>query len=304
MELLHNWTLEAYKGFGGTAVEETFWQARLPQLAFTYPFLIHSILAISSLRLARVSTTRKEHYLITAANHQDMALPAYRLAIVDVNGNTTEEKGHAMVAFATLTTVYALLRPRPPESHISAGRQEIDRLTEAFSLLQGARVVLEAVGHSLGGYIMAAQVQPVPDEIDFSLNPEDDRLVSLEISILQTCEISTQVLNNTDMDISSALYILRRSFAALYLPIDPVGIKRAINIWAESVSPAYLATLNNLQPPALVVLAHWGVLLKRAEMYWYLEGSAERLVSTIYDLLDKMWKPLITWPLQVAYGLH
>ena len=70
LELLHNWTLEAYKGFGGTESEEVFWQAQLPQMAFTHTFLMHSLLAISSLHLARLSEDRNTLFLNMAANHQ------------------------------------------------------------------------------------------------------------------------------------------------------------------------------------------------------------------------------------------
>ena len=142
-----------------------------------------------------------------------MALPAYRSAVADLDKDTAEKKGHAMVAFGTLTTVYALLRPRPHEPHLVARREGIDRLSESFSLLRGARVVLEAVGQSLGGYTMAAQVQPLPARIDLSLNPDDERLISLESSILQANQSSRPKLDDADMAICSALYILRRSFA-------------------------------------------------------------------------------------------
>ena len=121
LQLLQNWTLEAYKGFGDTAEEESFWQTGLPQLAFAHPFLMHSILAISSLHLARHSTNDEARFQALAATHQDLALPAYRYVISDMQRSIDEEKGRAMVAFASLTVVYAMLRPRPEGIHGSGG---------------------------------------------------------------------------------------------------------------------------------------------------------------------------------------
>ena len=139
LRLLHNWTLEAYKGFGDTIEQKSFWQIEVPQLACTHPFLMHSLLAISCLHLARQSTDRSAYYFTIAAEHQDKALPAYRSIISDLERSRTEQKGRAMVAFTKLTTIYAVLSPISADSQLSTASRALTHLIESFSLLRGGR---------------------------------------------------------------------------------------------------------------------------------------------------------------------
>ena len=289
--------MKAYKGFGSNDHEEIFWQTELPQLACTHPFLMHSLLAISALHLARVSSDQMDYYQNIAANHQDMALPAYRYAITDLERNINEQRGHAMVAFASLTTVYALLCPQPEEPLPSEAMVTLSRLMESFSLLRSARGVFAAAGDCQEGCTMTSQVDALYGDIDVSLNPEEDRLAVLELLVQGNAEMRPSGYQDVDQANFGALYLLRRCFAMLCLPSDPIGIKRVINIWVESVSDLFLEALLQLRPVALVILAHWCILLKRAQEYWYLQGSAEKFVSTILELLGDDWKEMISWPL-------
>ena len=80
------------QGFGGTTEKERFWQRGFPQLACIHPFLMHSLLAISSLHLAQCFTEAKARFLATAAHHQDLALPAYCCVLSDMQRGTNEER--------------------------------------------------------------------------------------------------------------------------------------------------------------------------------------------------------------------
>ena len=88
----------------------------------------------------------------------------------------------------------------------------------------------------------------------------------------------------------------------LFLPSKPVSIKRPLIIWVEWIPNTYLEALSELQSGALVVLAHWCILLKRAETEWCLRGSAENIMSMIAGVLNEEWRARIAWPLQVVYN--
>ena len=254
---------------------------------------MHSLLAISSLHVARFATDDKERFLIAAASHQDLALPAYRYALANLEREKNEDRGRAMVASASLTIVYALLCPRPGDQQLSEGKSALARLSESISLLRGARIVLNVVGECIEGCTLASSVQAQFGDIDTTINPEDDRLASLQQSLLDQNEHHDLV----------ALRFLRWCFAMLFLPSDPINTKRAINIWIESVPEAFLEGLRGCRPTSLVVLAHWCIMLKRAEMYWYLQDSAYQVLSDIHNVLADSWKERIAWPLQIVHRL-
>ena len=302
LRLLHNWTLEAYKGFGGTIEEESFWQTEVPQLACTHPFLMHSLLAISCLHLARQSTDGRAHYPTIAAEHQNKALPAYRSIINDLERSKTEQNGRAMVAFAKLVTVYAVLSPPSADYQHSEASRVVAHLIESFSLLRGATEVLAAFKDSLKDCPVISRARAVAGDIELSLNPEDPHLAILNPLISSDLGVSPSGADDTSQASSNALYLLRRCFAMLFLASKPVSILRTLYIWVESISNTYLEALSELRPEALVVLAHWCIMLKRAETTWYLQGSAENVMSVIASILNEEWRARIAWPLQVIYN--
>lgn len=302
LRLLHNWTFEAYKGFGDTIKEDSFWQIEVPQLAFTHPSLMHGLLAISCLHLARRSRDRRTHYPTIAAEHQNKALPAYRSIISDLERNRTEQEGLAVVAFTRLTTIYAILSPIATDSQLSKASRAIAHAVESFSLLRGGAKIVAVVGDSSEGCTMTSITRALSDDINLSLNPEDARLALLEPSISRDLGVSPLGADDRSQVISNALYLLRRCFAILYLPSKPVRIVRALKMWVGSIPNTYLEMLRELRSGALVVLARWCIMLKRAETTWYLQGSAENIMSVIAGVLNEEWRARIAWPLQVVYN--
>ena len=302
LQLIHNWTLETYKGFGDTIEEHSFWQIEVPQLAFTHPFLMHSLLAISCLHLARRSADRRADYPTIAAEHQNKALPAYRSIISDLERSKTEQNGRALVAFTNLTTIYAVLSPVSTDPQLSKASRVIAHAIESFSLLRGSAKIVAVVGDSSLGCALASLTRAVYGDISLSLNPEDARLAILEPSISRDLGVSPLGADDRSQVISNALYLLRRCFAMLYLPSNPVRIVRALKMWVELIANTYLEMLRELRSGALVVLAHWCIMLKRAETTWYLQGSAENIMSMIAGVLDEEWRAQIAWPLQVVYN--
>ena len=302
LRLLHNWTLEAYKGFGATIEEESFWQIEVPQLACTHPFLMHSLLAISCRHLARQSTDRRVHYPTIAAEYQNTALPAYRSIINDLERSRTEQKGYAMVAFAKLVTIYAVLSPPSADYQHSEASRVVAHLIESFSLLRGATEVLAAFRDRLEGCPVTFRARAVVSDIELSLNPEDAHLAILNPLISSDLGASPSGADDTSQASLNALYLLRRCFAMLFLASKPVSIMRTLHIWVESISNTYLEALSELRPKALVVLAHWCIMLKRAETVWYLQGAAENIMPVIASVLNEEWRARIAWPLQVVYN--
>lgn len=146
---------------------------------------------------------------------------------------------------------------------------------------------------------MSSQVQALYGDVDFSFNPEDSRLAAVEALILDNVASQPEP-SLSDQANSEALYLLRWCFALLYDPVSGIEIKQTINIWVKVVPQAYLEAIRNLHPGALVILAHWCMMLNQAKMYWYLRDSAAKVLSCIWDVLGDEWREKISWPLQVV----
>lgn len=67
------------------------------------------------------------------------------------------------------------------------------------------------------------------------------------------------------------------------------GAWKGMSMWLTKVSPTFYESIWRDNPASLVVLAHWALLVGRAERrgYWFLSGAADMIVSEVKDRLEK-----------------
>ena len=260
------------------------------------------LLAISSLHLAQQRPEQKTHYMTLAIEHQTTALPAYRHAIKNLTSETDEQISRAMMSYAGLTAVYALLSP--PISHSSdvKGTSSISQLAESFVLLRGASEIRGIVGD----YKEACTIPPPQTTAPYSDNngsyyPEDSHLVAVETMIWKAAAKNSEPEPVACANLH-ALSLLRQCFALLYDPICSISIKHAITFWIGAVPTAYLKAVKELQVGALIVLAHWCVMLNEGKTLWYLRDSGPRILAGICEVLGDEWKVELAWPLAHSNG--
>jgi hypothetical protein len=299
LELMHQWTLSSYTGFGYRSGEETMWRDEIPRIALKHPFLMRGLLAVSALQLARLLPAQKEHYLSVAAQHQNLALPSYRYLVGDISHRMTAENCHAIIAFGHLTTAYAFASPHPPGSVLFAGLCSSNGVPEWLYLLRGARRILSIAKDWIADSPSIFSLRGLPETIDVSLSPEDFQLAALGVEIDNLEATSPQEYHELDL-CRESLFLLRQAFAIPHQPGELLGAKFAVFIWVEVVPSEFLKLLSSLKPVALVILAHLCVLLKKCENFWYIKGAAERIIFEVNNIIDESWRPWIAWALQVV----
>ncbi|KAE9370702.1 hypothetical protein N431DRAFT_468731 [Stipitochalara longipes BDJ] len=153
LELLHDWTMGAYTGFGdkeGDEKSQEFLQSHRgnclknkPDRALANPWLLYP------------------DYLAVAAYHQNLALPSYRYLVEDLKHRMDKANAQAIIAFGRLTIAYAFACPHPPGSILFAG------LCASTGFEHG-----QLPDHT-------HVIQDFGDSIDFSLSPDDHHLAAL-----------------------------------------------------------------------------------------------------------------------------
>ena len=94
----------------------------------------------------------------------------------------------------------------------------------------------------------------------------------------------------------AALDELRRLFACPHEPMR-TRVMIAIHVWPGTVSQRFIEIMQERRPEALVILAHYCVLLKKVDSCWWLAGVGNRMLAAIYQALEQAWRPWIEWPL-------
>jgi len=68
--------------------------------------------------------------------------------------------------------------------------------------------------------------------------------------------------------------------------------------WFFRVPDQYLTRLDERQPVALVILAHFSLLLNRIPEFWWNKGMSRHLLHEIHDMLGEEWVEFLSWPMQ------
>ena len=127
-------------------------------------------------------------------------------------------------------------------------------------------------------------------------NPDDVHLAKLEELLVPPN--GSQLVDHDLIVCKMALDELRRVSALPYSPCKTLEMKACIYIWPGTVSQEFVELMYERKPEALIILAHYCVLLKKMNGCWYMEGLGENLLSAISEALSLDWRPWIEWAIE------
>ena len=136
---------------------------------------------------------------------------------------------------------------------------------------------------------------------------EDERLRHIEDLWMETdrqCDPHSNYLGQA-LDLLRETYALISQLLMLETPkaaheIDVLLDRGAVFSWVTRVPREYIQLVEAQDRDALVILAHYAVLLTRMDKVWWLEGLGSNFVIAIAMALgSEHWK-LIEWPVRVA----
>jgi hypothetical protein len=91
---------------------------------------------------------------------------------------------------------------------------------------------------------------------------------------------------------------LARIFSCVHSLDEKITTLDVVSFWPIQNSVEYVELLSNWHPGALILLAHYCIVLHRVgTRSWYLGGRAASVLSTIVQRLDLTWHRYIEWPL-------
>ena len=91
---------------------------------------------------------------------------------------------------------------------------------------------------------------------------------------------------------------LARTFTCMDALDERIAALDVVRFWPIKNSLEYVDLLSNWHPGALILLAHYCIILHRVETRsWYLGGRAARMLSTIVRRLDPIWHRYVERPL-------
>jgi hypothetical protein len=303
-ELLHHYITVVSVSLSGNR-KPYIWHILMPTIGLEYPFVFHGIIAISALHMASLVPNRKQELHKSALAQESVALPSFRACFSSPNKDSI----HPIFAFAGAIVYYIMASP--DEVGRKGGRCRIpsrnDEYPHWFQAIRGLMALLANHWERLcrGPFGPLLLDNPVPD---YSLrNTDDEQLEKLEGMFPSPTDSSTSLEAKQD---AHKIEICREALTELRKVYQLIAIRTRLSneawfrVWIGNISQEFVELIFDRDPRALVILAHYCVLIKRHDHVWYLKGLGPGLLENIRQAIGDEWQSWIEWPIKspVSHG--
>ncbi|KAH9428163.1 hypothetical protein MCOR27_000393 [Pyricularia oryzae] len=307
LELLLNFTNSTVNSMSRHSHILDLWREDVPKLALDHPFLMHAILALSSVHLGRFPEAGRhrsaDYYFSQAKNHW---YQAEQLVGPLLSSGANEVTCHALYMFALLAAFFAIARGPTPDSWLPMGGGPHERKNEhilEWSVLtraiipddkeQWARLERGPVGA-----LASLTVKCMNMLATSSGRPEAEPFRRLREYIMDS-EYHNRELRDRYIRIVNGV---SQCYSVTY---DEKGFpeKHARDMgWYSFVAVAddtkFLELLKNFTPNALIIYAYSVVIVKDVDFGWMTEGWPHHTMSGIYRHLEPQYRVHLSWPIK------
>lgn len=306
LELMHHFDTHSLDILTEPAIAQS-WHTDLPKLAFSTGYVMHIVLACSALHLAHLKPQRARALQVSAVSHMDQALQLYR----QDESEPSAENADARFCFSWLVCMFAYATPSPVTA--------VDAICEVFRLVQG----IDATVKDCFPWLVAGPFAPL-------LNQSLHETLRLSADSGYAASFSTRhlfadvhgsviipqgmafgldhldymmTLPSISADDSATCSMMLEELKQLYTNVVAASRSTGIALvicWPKTDPSAFISLLKARQPQALIILAHYCVVLDLLNDRWCLRGWSSRLMQHIATILEDPWKQWIAWPLQIV----
>ncbi|KAJ4984449.1 C6 finger domain-containing protein [Stagonosporopsis vannaccii] len=263
------------------------------QEAFTTPYLMDELLAFSAAHKSTLDNESRSRrsFSEVAARLQNRALASFNESPVEV----ADANCLAMFMFSTVLGHHVVFDIFSSYGSLNA---VLDGLVGCLNIHRGIRVIASKAWPQIQAQLKAC----LPSEDQNFLQTTD----SLPNSSHDACNnllgrLSSSEMSQTAIDVCcEAIRILQYILDRQPL-VNSSSAQRytAVQDWLVRVSSGYIDLLNQRRPEALVVLAHYAVILHRARDYWTVGNAGAILLRFIKCHLGAYWQDWLAWPSQI-----
>ncbi|KAF2642019.1 hypothetical protein P280DRAFT_396678 [Massarina eburnea CBS 473.64] len=289
LRLLHHFTTVTARTLAHDPEAEDVLSTYIVKVAFDFPFLLHSILALAALHLGQLHPNFRTEYVLDASRHHHAALTRFRNEVKDID----EDNLAAVLSFSSTIFAYSWAISTATSNDLEHAFGSILsnlHLTRRVRPLVQKSGLFDAMRRSQLGRIMPKDVHVI--DWHKPERPEHTELVQLR-------KFSEIIHHVYPLDIieayKDAIIFLEALFDAVgrltNAPSDSL-----LKSWLYHISPRFVELLSDKQPGALIVFAHYGVLLGRNRRYWFLENVNELMLKIADYFVPTEWKAWLDWP--------
>jgi hypothetical protein len=290
LELMHHYQTMICSTLSGQLPVQQTWQSAVPKEAMSHSGLMHVLLAIAALHRSHFDSCRTDHYRSVAIRHQSLSLPHLRSLLNDASA----ENCNALFAHSTIIVVFAFALPQLPIA--LADFDPFQEIITIIELVKGISVVAGMTRDWILRGPLRSLLRPGAWEVSLVI-PED---IGEALNCLFLRNDTLIQSSSKRATYNTTIGMLRKTFGMLALNPADHGVSL---LWAAIIDRHYIDLLKAEEPMALVLLAHFGVVLHASRKDWWSGNWGCQLVKAVYEKLEDHWRPWIQWPI-IRVGIH
>ena len=293
LELFHHFIAVTSSAISAGYLGLELWRMTIPKIALSHDWLMHSILAVSALHIARLRPEEQDMYWKRAAMHQDQALQGQQKALA----NPSPDNADALFAF-TLVIIY--LSFAAENLLEGAGREPLQGIIRCLHMLRGIRAISPAVKHWVEGGPLAHILSLHPGNIKsaptFREASTEAHFSKLLVFSSTNADLNEDHEMNDTESYASAASSLRASFLKVEAIPEGGPLTPPIWHWAVRLHASFVTRLSERHVVPLVLVAHWCVLLTEVQHYWWIQGWVDKTMNDIQSCLPRENHEWLDWP--------
>lgn len=284
----------------------------LARFAFRCHSVLHLILALSALHLARQEPHRANELIGQADAHMTVGLHRVNQILPNLSEQNCAELYIASILVCTCTFAK---KPGPRHLLAVAEGQEV----AWWQVFRGVRVVVETFGIGVVVAILERDVGTTPSaalepaaqaaqpdvcHLPLEILAWEGALSGLSTLVAAVPEgIRKDVYQNA---LEHLVWCFKETYGTTAEPKPAVDGKfQTIMLWLYRLEDEFVNGLKETDPTALVILAHFAVLFQALEAAWFMRGWAPHVLQAVSEILNSSpYIQWIQWPLrQVESGI-
>lgn len=290
LQLMHHWCMKTCYSFSSSL--SLVFQSYVVDQALCYPFLMDSLLALTSLHIANdlisADTNDSEERtgdgsisisardcITDALRYQNQAAPAFRAALDHISPSNCNALFACSVIMMACAVVSSIHQDRD-------GNGGTSNLRSLLPFIKGVHSVIDKARPWLASGPFNGVILTHPDE-DWLSTPQNDEALPTGLQELRRLQCS----DASDV-YGRAITTLRNCFIrdkAMAIP------------WLVVVGEEFIRLVQEAEPMALLVYTCWGVLLSHLDGIWWAKSSGRRIVVELAPSLDgaQEWADIASW---------
>ncbi|KAH6720193.1 hypothetical protein BKA61DRAFT_231515 [Leptodontidium sp. MPI-SDFR-AT-0119] len=294
LEIWHHYLMKTCPSFLGNGLD--FWQEKLPEIGFSYHFVLQLILSLSAFHLARCRPEKRDFYLSIAEKYHTAGIQGVTVALASLNAENCE----AMYSSAILVCFCSFARgPQLGEFIAFSTHGE----AQWFALLRGVRSIATSQHEKIHSGILApTQEDTRKTNFEKPFKPRPDYKPPIS-ELRWFINSNSEILVPFSDTYLEALDTLLQSFNGVYATLEEYienddRHSQVVFAWLYRASEDYIRCLHDKQPIALIIFSFFAVLLQELDSQWFMEGWVHHVVGGIQGFVPQELQHWLRWPIE------